>query len=397
MKKVSLLFVAVVLALLAVSCGTQAAGPTAKIGFIGPLTGDYAKYGVLMSQAAELAITERNAAGGVGGVKVALVKEDSEGKVEKATAALEKLASVDKIWALVGEVFSSSSLAIAPRADAEKIVMISPSSTHPDLTSKGTYIFRTVATDSLQAEVFGNYVAQELKFKKVAILYTKNDYSQTLAEAFKKIYTAAGGTVVAEESFQQGDKDFKTQLTNIKSKAPDAILLPDYVAEIAQILEQSAGLGIKTQFLATDGFSNPEILTLAGKYTEGVIFSAAQISASDKTTKFLAAYSSTFKAPNNEADDFAKNSYDATNIIMDGMQAAFDQASEADKKAFNLSKEAIQAYVAGVKGYAGVSGEISFAPNHDVIKNIGINVVKDGKFVSTGAYKIEGGKLTKVQ
>jgi len=174
-------------------------------------------------------------------------------------------------------------------------------------------------------------------------------------------------------------------------------LLPDYVAEIAQILEQSAGLGIKTQFLATDGFSNPEILTLAGKYTEGVIFSAAQISASDKTTKFLAAYSSTFKAPNNEADDFAKNSYDATNIIMDGMQAAFDQASEADKKAFNLSKEAIQAYVAGVKGYAGVSGEISFAPNHDVIKNIGINVVKDGKFVSTGAYKIEGGKLTKVQ
>ena len=135
MKKVSLFIVAALIALVAASCANS--GPaTAKIGFIGPLTGDYAKYGILMSQSAELAISERNAAGGIGGTKITLVKEDSEGKVDKATAAMEKLASVDKINGLVGEVFSSSSLAIAPRADAEKIVMISPSSTHPDLTSK---------------------------------------------------------------------------------------------------------------------------------------------------------------------------------------------------------------------------------------------------------------------
>ena len=69
----------------------------------------------------------------------------------------------------------------------------------------------------------------------------------------------------------------------------------------------------------------------------------------------------------------------------------------SEKLRFQRRKEAIQAYIAGVKGYAGVSGDITFAANHDVIKNIGLNVVKGGKFVATGSYKFDGGKLTKAE
>jgi branched-chain amino acid transport system substrate-binding protein len=394
MKKIVLFVVLALVALLAVSCNNTPAATELKVGFIGPLTGDYAKYGVLMSQAAQLAIDERNAAKAFGDAKIVLVKEDSEGKPEKATAAFEKLINVDKIKGLIGEVFSGASLAISPKAEAEKIVMISASASHPDLTKGKKYTFRTTPSDGLQAEVFGRYVATELKIKTVATLYIKNDYSQGLAAGFKAVYEANGGKVVAEETGSEGDKDFKTQLTNIKAANPEALFLPNYVAEIAQILEQASALGLKVKILSADGFSNPEILTLAGKYAEGVVFSGAPVAqASEKATAFADTYKKNY---NMDADDFAKNAYDATVILLDGLKAAYDKAADADKKALNLDKDAVQASVAATKDFDGVSGKVTF-DGGDVVKNIAINEVKGGKFVAIGQYKVEAGALTKVE
>lgn len=396
-KNLALAVLGALLALALVSCqggaGSASGKPSVKIGFIGPLTGDYAKYGVNMSQAAALAIQEQNA------VKdspfdVVLVKEDSEGKPEKATAALEKLISVDKIDGLIGEVFSGASLAISPKAESEKLVMISASASHPDLTKGKKFTFRTTPSDGLQAEVFGRYVAQELKIKTVATLYIKNDYSQGLAAGFKAVYEAAGGKVVAEETGAEGDKDFKTQLTKIKAANPEAIFLPNYVAEIAQILEQASSLGLKVKILSADGFSNPEILTLAGKYAEGVIFSGAPVAqASAKATAFADAYK---KAYSSDADDFSKNAYDATNILIDALKAAYAKADDAAKKSLTLDRDAIQAAVAATKDYDGVSGSVTFAGG-DVVKNIAINKVEGGKFVSIGDYKVVDGTLAKAQ
>ena len=142
-----------IFSLLLFGCGGK---QTIKIGFVGPLTGDAANYGKLMSQAVRIAIEEKNAAGGIGGYPVQLVAEDDEGKPEKANAAIEKLSGVDKVWGIVGPVFSSCALAIAPKCQADKIVMISPSSTHKALTSVGNFIFRDVLSDELQAIVFAN-------------------------------------------------------------------------------------------------------------------------------------------------------------------------------------------------------------------------------------------------
>ncbi len=178
MKKLSLLIVICFL----FACGKQEA---IKIGFMGPLTGDAANYGKLMSQAVKIAVEEQNAKGGIGGVKVQLILEDDEGRVEKANPAIEKLASVDKVLGIVGPVFSSCALAIAPKCQAEKIVMITPSSTHKALTSMGNFIFRNVLSDELQAKVFAKYVYKYLNLRKVAVLHLKNDYSQGLAEDFR--------------------------------------------------------------------------------------------------------------------------------------------------------------------------------------------------------------------
>lgn len=369
-----------------------------KIGFVGPMTGDYANYGELMSQAVTIAVEEWNANGGIGGVPVALVIEDSEGKADKANAAIEKLASVDRIFGLVGAVFSSSSLAIAPRANQEKIVMISPSSTHADLTGLGEYIFRDVASDALQAQVFAHYVYKELGLRRIAILFTKNDYSQGLAEGFQSTFESLGGQIVAMESGQQGDKDFKTQLTTIKNENPDGLFLPNYVAEIAQMLEQAAQLGIEAQILSADGFSNPEIFDLAGDYVDGVIYSGPEIeseggSAGTGTEAFTAKYTEKYGVG---PDSFSLNSYDGANIIFAAIQKAYEAASDADKESLNLNRDLIRQTVANTQGYRGVSGEITFDAIGDVVKNQGILTVRDGAYSQLGVYRVENDNLLKV-
>jgi len=128
-----------------------------NIGFIGPMTGDYANYGILCNNSAELAVNHFNDAGGINGTPVTLITEDSEGMVEKASAAIEKLSSTDKILALVGPVFTGSTFAVADRCQNEGLALITPSATHADITAIGDYIFRTVVSDGLQGEVAGHY------------------------------------------------------------------------------------------------------------------------------------------------------------------------------------------------------------------------------------------------
>jgi branched-chain amino acid transport system substrate-binding protein len=369
-----------------------------KIGFIGPLTGDYANYGKLMTQAIRIAVDERNAAGGIGGNQVVFVPEDSEGKPDKANAAIEKLASVDKIYGLVGAVFSSSSLAIAPRCQAERIVMISPSSTHKDLTGKGSYIFRDIASDALQGEVLARYVYNEMGIRRVAVLYVKNDYSQGLYEEFERVFQDSGGEIVAVETGLQGDKDFKTQLTKIRGTEPEALFVPNYVAEIAQILEQAEQLGIDAQMLSADGFSNPEIFDLVpDSLSNGVVFSGPPAEDAAAENPKQAAFEAKYEEEYDELpDSFSLNSYDAANLLMDAMQHAYDQASASDKEAFNLDRGIIQDYIAQIRGYQGVSGTITFLDNGDVAKNIGILTAQGGSYQQLGVYTVLDGQLQEV-
>ena len=380
---------------LLISCKKQET--TLNIGFSGPMTGDAANYGKLMSQAAALAIDERNESGGIGGkIKLRLIVEDDEGKVDKANLVIEKLANVDHIVGLVGGVFSSCSLAIAPKCEQAQIVMISPSSTHKLLTSLGKYIFRNVLSDELQANVFAKYVKEKLGYHTVAILYLKNDYSQGLADDFKSQFEIDGGKIISMESGLQGEKDFKTQLTKIWMKKPDAIYIPGYVNEISHILQQANDMGIKTNWLAADGFSNPEIFNLAGDLANGVVFSNSPDESSLGNLmkkEFEAKYISTYKV---KPDSFSLNSYDAANIIMDAMQFVYNESSPEDQRSGNLNPAKIRNYVAELENYQGVSGKITFLPNRDVLKNVGIFKADKKEFVQQGIYVIKDNQLLEV-
>ena len=386
MKKiVVLLMIAFVFVSMCFAGGNQedSSSESIKIGFIGPLTGDYANYGTLCKQAVEMAIDEINANGGINGVEVKLYAEDSEGDSQKALAAMEKLSSSDKVCAIVGPVLTGESFSVAERAQAEGIVMITPSASHKDITSVGDYIFRTTPSDGLQGEVAGKYWYEVLGYRKLAVLYAKNDYSQGLYESMSEAFKADGGEIVAAATFMVGDKDFKTQLTNLKNTNAEAIYIPDYTAEMAQILEQAAQLGIDKPFLSSDGFLSEEIYTLAGQYTDGVVYTAsAKIVESDKNKVFKENYTAKYGVG---PDSFASNAYDATYIL----------ASVIEK--VGTDRKAIKEGMKQVKDFEGVNGIINFAENGDLVASQGIYKVEGTTPVYIGAYKVENGKLVKVE
>ena len=258
-KAIAFLLVAFV-CLAGVMAGGAGESDTYKIGFIGPLTGDNANYGIRCSNAARLAIDEINAEGGINGKMLTLIAEDSEGTVDRALSSYEKLAYTDNVVAIIGPVFTSPALAVAQRCQEDGIVMISPSATHKDVTAQPAtnpdglnYVFRTVPSDALQSEVAGHYFYEVLGYRKLASLYAMNDYSQGLAVGMKETFEALGGEVVAEETCMVGDKDFRTQLTNIREAGPEAVYIPNYTVEDALILEQASQLGVNVPFLSSDG------------------------------------------------------------------------------------------------------------------------------------------------
>ena len=342
---------------------SESASSEVKIGFIGPLTGDYANYGTLCRQAVEMAIDECNAKGGIDGMTVKLIAEDSEGDPNKAYAAMEKLANTDKVSAVIGPVLTGEAFSVGPIACELGVLSVTPS-------------------DGLQGEVAGKYWYQVLGYRKLAVLYAKNDYSQGLYEGMKESFEADGGSIVAVETFMVGDKDFKTQLTKLKDTDAEAIYIPDYTAEMAQILEQASQLGVNKPFLSGDGFLSEEIYQLAGEYTDGVVYTAsAQLEETSLVKEFRDAYTAKWGIG---PDSFATNSYDATNILL----SVIDEVG--------TDRKAIRDGFAAVKDYEGVNGTINFAENGDLVAYQGIYEVEGNTPKYVGAFKIENGKVVKV-
>ena len=354
-----------------------------KIGFIGPMTGDNANYGIRISNAVKLAVSEINEKGGINGKPVELIIEDSEGSTEKGLAAIEKLSSQDKIVGLIGPVFTGVSFAVGERVQAEGIPMITPSATHKDITAIGSYVFRTVVSDGLQGEVAGNYFYQELGYRNIGVLYVKNDYSQGLYEGMSKAFIACGGKIGDVETAQLGDKDFKTQLTKLKASGVEAIYIPNYTVEMAQILEQAAQLGVTAKFLSCDGFSDPEIYKLAPDYTDGVVYiGPAQVEESQKYKDFYEKYKSLYgEGP----DSFSCNGYDAAYVM-------FDALSRSDNTRSSLRDASAQ-----TKDFEGVNGLINFLDNGDLVAYQGVYKVNGTTPEYLGAYTVKDGKLVKVE
>jgi branched-chain amino acid transport system substrate-binding protein len=246
--------------------GGSSAGNEILIGEYGSLTGPQATFGQSTHNGVMMAFDEANAKGGVGGRKFKVLTEDDQSKQEEAANAVTKLISQNGVVAVIGEVASSSSIAAAPICQSNKVPMISPSSTNPQVTQKGDYIFRMCFTDDYQGHSMAEYVAKQLNVKTAAILTdVKSDYSQGLGHFFEERFTQLGGKIVARASYANGDSDFKAQLTSLKPTNPQILFIPGYYTDIGQIAIQARDLGITAPLVGGDGWESPKLIEIGGK------------------------------------------------------------------------------------------------------------------------------------
>ncbi|MES1194749.1 MAG: ABC transporter substrate-binding protein, partial [Opitutus sp.] len=215
-----------------------------KIGEYGAFTGKEAAFGVSARKGVILAFEEANAAGGVLGRKVELLTEDNQSKQGESVTIAKKFAYRDKVVAVLGGNPSTNSLEAAPVLQQAKVPMIAISSTNPRVTEMGNYIFRVCFIDPFQGAVLAKFAHDSLHVQRAGILTSVNNaYSVGLSKVFRERFTAAGGVIVAEQKHSEGDKDFRAQLTSLKSAGVDCILHSGNYTEGALICIQARQLG----------------------------------------------------------------------------------------------------------------------------------------------------------
>jgi branched-chain amino acid transport system substrate-binding protein len=342
---------------------------TIKVGEVASLTGKEAAYGQSSHDGTLLAIEEINAAGGVLGKKLELVTLDDASKAGEAGTAARKLISREKVVALLGEVASGRSMEMAPIAQYARIPMISPSSTNPKVTQVGDYIFRVCFTDPFQGAVLAKFALTHLHARRMAILTSVSSaYSVGLSKYFREPYLAAGGRIVAEQKYSEGDRDFKAQLTAIQASGADGLLVSGYYTEAALVCVQARQLGLSLPIFGGDGWEAQELITIGGEAVEGKFYSThfSPASPEPKVRDFVARFKQRWGS---EPDGMAALGYDSAGVL-----------AEAIRRAGSTEPAALRAAIAATKDYPGVTGPTTLDADRDATKPAVILTVKDGKF-----------------
>jgi len=382
-KRLSLLLhIPTLVAALAVGgCGDRGRDEnTLRIGAIVEMTGDMPAVGASSRNAAELAVSELNAAGGITvagkAYQVELVVEDNAAKPDQSAAAANKLITQDNVLAIVGPNASMGAIPAAEIAEASQTMLITPWSTNPKTTLDTRtglpkkYVFRACFTDPFQGQVLARFIIEKLGAKSAAVLYdVASEAPKSQAELFRQTFGELGGTVVAFETYTTGDRDFSAQLTKIKSAKPDVLFLPAYYNDVGLIAQQARRQGITQPLVGSDSWSSPELIKLSEGAVEGAYF--ANHYASDIATpaakKFISAYQQKY---GNTPDDVAALTYDSFGLLF-----------EALRKASAPERHAVRDAMGAISGYTGVTGDIRFSPGSgDPVKSAVIMQVKGDRF-----------------
>ncbi|MBZ9633772.1 ABC transporter substrate-binding protein [Clostridium sp. FP1] len=377
-KKVSLLLASLLVTASFTGCGkniaSESKSETIKVGLNYELSGPAATYGQGLVNGIELAFEEINNKGGVLGKKLESVKADNKSENTEAANVAAKLATRDKVVAMLGPATSGNTKSAAPIAVQNKVPLISASATADDVTVDRNgkvreYVFKTCFSDSFQGVVMATFAYKDLGKKNVALLVDNtSDYSKGLAKNFKETYTKLGGNLVTEQAYQAKETDFKAVLTKIKGTKADVLFLPGYYEEVGLIVKQARELGITMPILGGDGYDSPKLSELAGKTALNDIYFTNHYSSKD-TAPEVVKFQKAFKAKyNKDADAFNALGYDMVYLLADALKRSGEVDSIKLKDA-----------IASTKDFNAITGKISIDKNHNPVKAITILQMKNGE------------------
>lgn len=357
--------------------GGNAPAAAINVGINMELSGGVASYGTNSKDGATLAIEEINKAGGVLGKQLNPLVKDCKSSADEAMSASAALAG-EGIVAQIGPLTSGNVQGSTPIMLEKKIPLIAPAATAANVTvdektgeTLGS-IFRVCFIDPFQGTLMAEFAAKNLGAKNAAIYKdASSDYGKGLADYFKQTFTASGGTIVAEEGFVKGDRDFKATLTKLRTKNPDFIYIPGYYEEVAPLIKQARELGITVPMGGPDGWDSPDMVSVATAAHLNKTYFTNHYSSQDKDPKVVA-FVEAYKAKYNgkDPDAFAALGYDAVQLLV-----------QAIKDANSADPAAVTAALSKIKDFQGITGKMTIDEKHNPVKAGVIIEFKDGKQV----------------
>lgn len=360
--------VLVALAIVLIVTNTKKEPEEIKIGAIAPLTGDAAIYGLDLKKGMDLALEEINSRGGIKDKNIKIIYEDSQANPKVAVSAINKLINIDKVLMIIGDMFSSTTLAIAPIAQKSKIVLLSPTASAEAVPNTGDYIFSIYPSDAYDGKFLAEFSSKKLKKKNVAIIYVQADAMIVCKEAYKTTLANLGGKVIAEEDYAPKTDDFRSILSKIKPLNPDLIFLSGYLNELTKILRQAREIGITSQFITISTAYDVKLFELAGDSAEGIIISAPFYEPELKLSEVVRFREKFNKKYNEIPNVWAAYGYDVIKICCLAIENSRQKGTEIKTELLNI------------KQYSGITGETSFLKNGSVEKTLRIIVVRNKEF-----------------
>jgi branched-chain amino acid transport system substrate-binding protein len=357
-------------ALLTAAAAPPASAQTIKIGVFGPLTGDAAAMGSSEKEAVELAIKEKNDAGGIRGKKIEAVYGDDAGKPEEAVNVAKRLISRDEVLITIGSISSPASLAASQVSRQSETPQIVVAGTAQRITTQGNkWVFRSPVPDTkLVADLAGFINEKFPKLKKFAFLYVNDDFGRGGFEAFKAAGQKYGFEIVADERYTRGDIDFTAQLGRIKASPAQAMIEWSRYTEGALIAKQFVQTGLNLVRFGSDGVATPKYVELGGPAVDGVYFtthfSVATGADIPAARTFMDKYQKAFgRVP----DAYAAEAYDAVTLAL----LAIEKAGKEDRAA-------VRDALAGLS-FESVRGPFKFDEKGDPLLVTHVVKIMDGK------------------
>lgn len=377
-----LVVLAILIIIVALARTPSGGGPTAKlpegpitIGAVVPLTGDGAAYGIPIQRAGQIALEEINAAGGISGHELKVVWEDGKCEGKEATSAAQKLINIDQVKVIFGGVCSSENLAMADLINPAKVLVISPSATNPDITLKGgDFMFRTSPSDAAAGSVAADYAYKKLEAKKSAVISETKDYAQGLRRVFTENFKALGGEIVADETYNTGDTDMRTQILKIKTAAPEVIyIVPQTPSPGVLILKQLKAQGVEAKLLTAEVMIGRNVVAENKKNMEGLVGIENWFDEKgDLAAKFLAKYKEQYKE-DPAFPSFMSNMYSMFYLLKEGVEKQ------------GLDTEKLRDWLYGLKDWKHALGSLTLDKNGDPVG------------LPYSVKKVEGGELKELE
>lgn len=337
------------------------------VGAVLPMTGDSAQYGDVMSKGARLAVEEYNATKPA--IPIKLIIEDSQGQPKMGLNATTKLISQDNSQAIL-IAFSGIIMSSLPVATENKVVMINGPANSPKLRGASPYLFNLATLSDQEGKFLAELAYNKLGGKRVAIFYTDNDSGKGFMQVFSNRFKELGGEIVIEEPHKQDAKDFRTSIEKAKAVKPDIAFVAAYYKEGSFLLLQADEAGFKPKWLSYAAIESPELIRLAGKSAEGLIYSQVGFDKSkptDSQKKFIESYKTRY---NEDPGVWAAQFYDAAAVIINAVKGfktppIGEQLREAIAKATPIN---------------GAGGPISFDADGLNKRDILVKSVRGGQF-----------------